>query len=101
MKISPQSLFADYHARLDRRDASAAASSERGSFVDLLSGGVQNVNDSQQQAAQSIQTLLTGGDIDTAEVVVDMQKADMAFRMLLQVRNKLMKAYEDIQAIQV
>lgn len=70
-------------------------------FASLLSQGVQQVNSQQQDAAGQVHELLTGGDVSQVEVFSAVQKADMAFRMLVQVRNKLISAYEEINAIRV
>ena len=55
----------------------------------------------QQQADTAVEQLATGGDVSPAEVLTAVQKADMAFKMMLQVRNKLVQAYEEVQAIRV
>ena len=48
-----------------------------------------------------VHSMLTGGDVNEAEVLTSVQKADLAFRMLLQVRNKLIEAYREVQQIQI
>ncbi len=70
-------------------------------FADLLAGQVKQVNQMQSGADSAMQSLLTGGDVNEAEVLTAVQKADLAFRMLLQVRNKLMEAYREVQQIQI
>ncbi len=77
------------------------AASQPGTFSQLLTGGVKNVNAMQQDATSQINELLTGGDVNQAEVFTAVQKADMAFRMLVQVRNKLMSAYEELNNIRI
>jgi len=72
-----------------------------GSFSELLSSGVNQVNSMQQDAQSQVHQLLTGGDVSQVEVFTSVQKADMAFRMLVQVRNKLMAAYDEINAIRI
>ena len=72
-----------------------------GDFVSLLGQGVSEVNSLQQQSTQSVNEMLTGGDVQPAEVFASVQKADMAFRMLLQVRNKLMQAYDEVNSIRI
>ncbi len=97
---------ADKAMRLLQR---ANASSELGSsnageskpFSDMLVGGVAKVNDMQMSANGQMEQLLTGGDVNQAEVFTSMQKADMSFRLLVQIRNKLMDAYEELNSIRV
>jgi flagellar hook-basal body complex protein FliE len=81
--------------------AQAAAPTPGGSFSGLLRDGVLQVNSMQQDANTQINEMLTGGDVNQAEVFTAVQKADMAFRMLVQVRNKLMAAYEEINNIRI
>ena len=70
-------------------------------FVDMVFGKVQEVNSAQRGAEQMIHQMLTGEDVNQAEVLTAVQKADMAFRMMLQMRNKLMDAYREVQQIQI
>ena len=55
----------------------------------------------QQQADQSVESLFTGGDVNPAEVLTAVQKADLAFRMMMQVRNKLVQVYQEVRDIQI
>ena len=71
------------------------------SFGELLEAGVSQVNDSQRNATSQVHELLTGGDVSQVEVMTAVQKADMSFRLLVQIRNKLMSAYEEINAIRI
>lgn len=70
-------------------------------FADFLTSGVNQVNSMQQDANAKVHEMLTGGDVSQVEVLTAVQKSDMAFRMLVQVRNKLMAAYEEINAIRI
>ncbi len=72
-----------------------------GSFKDFLLDSIQQVNSMQQDANQAVESFATGGDVNPAEVLTAVQKADMAFRMMMQVRNKLVQAYQDVQDIRV
>lgn len=70
-------------------------------FKELLLDNIRQVNDLQQDAEKAIEDLATGRRDDVANVMIAKQKADMAFKMLLQVRNKLVDAYEEIKDIRV
>lgn len=88
-----------------KQAASALGASALGAgqldFGSLLGQSLSEVNSMQNQSTQSVEQLLTGGNVQPAEVFASVQKADMAFRMLLQVRNKLMQAYEEVNAIRI
>ncbi len=71
------------------------------SFKDLLVNSIENVNGMQQQADKAVESLFTGEEVNPAEVLTAVQKADMAFRMTMQVRNKLMDVYREIQEIRI
>ncbi len=55
----------------------------------------------QQAADQAVEQLATGGDVNPAEVLTAVQKADIAFRMMMQIRNKIVQAYQEVQNIRV
>ncbi|MGM0485961.1 MAG: flagellar hook-basal body complex protein FliE [Planctomycetota bacterium] len=71
------------------------------SFKNLLVEGINQVNSMQQQADQAVEQLVTGEEVDPATVLTSIQKADMSFRMMMQIRNKLMQAYEEIKNMRI
>ncbi len=70
-------------------------------FADTLKGMVHSVN-SQQSQANDLQSQFSSGDksVSLSQVMVASQKADLSFQTMLQVRNKLVSAYQDIMNIQ-
>jgi len=84
-------------------NAPGAAQSVDGgtSFKNMLLDSIKEVNSVQQQADKAVESLVTGGDANPAEVLTAVQKADLAFRMMMQIRNKLVAAYDEIKAIRV
>jgi flagellar hook-basal body complex protein FliE len=72
-----------------------------GSFKDLLIKSIHDVNSMQQQADKAVETLMTGGDADPAAVLTAVQKADLAFRMMMQMRNKVMQVYQEVKDIRI
>ncbi len=71
------------------------------SFKNVLLDSIQQVNQMQSEANQAVEKFATGGEVNPAEVLTAVQKADLAFRLMMQVRNKLVQAYEDVQNIRV
>lgn len=71
------------------------------SFKNLLLDGIQQVNSMQQQADVAVQQLMTGDDVDPAVVLTTIQKADMSFRMMMQIRNKLVQAYQEVKEMRI
>lgn len=70
-------------------------------FASLMTEGIGRVNSLQLDSQDLVEQLLSGGDVNQAEVFTSVQKADMSFRMLVQIRNKLMQAYEELNSIRV
>jgi flagellar hook-basal body complex protein FliE len=72
------------------------------SFKDFLLDSIKEVNTMQQDADQAVERLMTGSeDVTPAEVLTAVQKADIAFRMMMQIRNKMVAAYQEVQNIRV
>jgi len=72
-----------------------------GSFKNMLLESIQDVNSMQQQAEKAVETLMTGGEAEPAEVLTAVQKADLAFRLMMQMRNKMMQVYQEVKDIRV
>jgi flagellar hook-basal body complex protein FliE len=70
-------------------------------FKDFMLDALQEVNTMQADADQAVQKLVTGGDVNPAEVLTAVQKADMSFRMMMQIRNKLVEAYQEVNQIRI
>jgi len=71
------------------------------SFKDVLVDSIQQVNSMQLEADRAVETMFTGGEINPAEVLTAVQKADLAFRLTMQMRNKLMEVYQEIKDIRI
>lgn len=70
-------------------------------FKDLLMQNIEQVNKLQQDATQAIEDLSTGRRDDVESVLLATAKADTAFRLLQQVRNRVFEAYAEIQQLRV
>ncbi len=78
------------------RPASAAEKPEV-EFGQLLKSSIDAVNGAQQDAARLAEAFELGDQqVDLAEVMVALQKANVSFQAMTQVRNKLVSAYQDI-----
>ena len=70
-------------------------------FGNAVQKSLEKVNNQQGQANQSIVDLLSGKQQDINSVVADVAKADMSFKMLVGVRNKLVEAYKETMRMQI
>lgn len=64
-------------------------------FGEMVRQAMTEVNDTQQQS-RSMQAAFERGEVPLTDVVIAMQKSSLAFEATLQMRNKVLKAYEDI-----
>lgn len=71
------------------------------SFSQLLKESLNDVNKLQSEADKSVEDLVVGKSRNIHETMIALNKADIAFRMTLQVRNKLVEAYQEIIRMQV
>ncbi len=69
-------------------------------FKKILSRSMEEVNSLLSEAGQSAQEMVAG-KMDIHQAMVAMEKANISFRLMLQVRNKMMAAYEEIMRMQV
>lgn len=70
-------------------------------FRDLLLGMVEQTVGVETSAQAAIEESIVGGDITQSEVFSAVKKADLALRMMLQIRNKLLEAYDEIKQMQM
>ena len=71
-------------------------------FSDLLKQSVDKVNEAKMESSK-LQDAFQAGDpnVQVSEVMVAMQKSSVSFQAMLQVRNKLVSAYQEIMNMQV
>ena len=72
-----------------------------GSFKDVLMKNLNEVNQMQQDADSTLENYVTGKSGNIGEVISASQKANMAFSMLVQIRNKLQDAYDEVKNLRV
>jgi len=71
------------------------------SFHRLLGNLIQQVNELEKNADQSIQKLIAGEVDNVHQVMIAVQEANLAFRLMMEIRNKLVEAYQEIMRIQI
>lgn len=96
LPISPISAPA-LIASIDKTAATPAG----GSFQNVLSSAIQHVQDSTSAANSAAQNFLSGGTQELHSTILAGESANLDFEMLMQVRNKVVSAYEEIMRMQV
>jgi flagellar hook-basal body complex protein FliE len=71
-------------------------------FANILSKGIDQVNQTEQRATQLAAAFQRGEPgVELPQVMLEMQKASVSFRALTEVRNRLVSAYQDIMNMQI
>ena len=78
----------------------ATPASGQASFGKLLNEAVQQVNDVEKSSTGELQKFLSN-DADLHSVMISLEKADLSFQVMMQVRNKIVAAYQEIMKSQV
>lgn len=70
-------------------------------FGEMLKGAIDSVNTSQQASDIATEKLINGGDIELHDVMIASQKASITLNTTLEIRNKVVEAYQEIMRMQV
>ena len=85
-----------------RPDAIPGSDEGEGSFAAALKDSVDAVNATQQTAAAQAAAFEAGDpDVQLTDVMLELQKADLSFKAMTEVRNKLVNAYQEIMNMPV
>jgi flagellar hook-basal body complex protein FliE len=79
----------------------AAEEPQKGDFNSYLKSALGEVGELQAQADQAIQQMVGEGKGDLQETMMALEKADVSFRLMMQIRNKVLDAYQEIMRMQV
>jgi flagellar hook-basal body complex protein FliE len=81
--------------------APGKAAPSRGSFGQLVDKALSETEHLQDTADGMVKSLAQGEITDVHQVMLAMNRADLSFRMMLEVRNKLLDAYQEVMRMQV
>jgi flagellar hook-basal body complex protein FliE len=81
--------------------AAKAAAAGQGTFMNTLKDAIAQSNEVQLDATQAVEKLMTGETQNVHQTMIALQKADVSFQMMMQIRNKIVGAYEEIQRMQI
>lgn len=70
-------------------------------FAESLREAVDAIDTSQQKAQQLENAKAAGSPVDVSQVMVALEKADLSFQAMVEVRNKLVSAYQEIMNLQI
>jgi flagellar hook-basal body complex protein FliE len=70
-------------------------------FSDYVKRSLEDVNRQLLQADQKIDDLVTGKNQDISNTMISMQKAEISFQLVMNIRNKLISAYDEIKRMSI
>ncbi|MFK8138994.1 MAG: flagellar hook-basal body complex protein FliE [Bdellovibrionales bacterium] len=82
-------------------NSTSSTSGAKSEFADSLGSAIDKVNTLQKVADQKSEDLATGKTQSLHDTMVAVEKADIALRLMVQVRNKMIDAYQEVMKMQV
>ena len=79
----------------------AAPAPGQASFGDVLKDSLKQVDQLQHEADGAIESLATGGTATLHDTMLAVQKAELSFKLMMQVRNKIVEAYQEVVRMSV
>jgi flagellar hook-basal body complex protein FliE len=98
MPIKPLEMISPTAGSIRKADRGAA--SQQASFGQWLQKSIEGVNKVQQDAQSAAAKLVAGENKDIHGTMIAMQKAHVSMSLMLEVRNKIISAYDEIKRMQ-
>ena len=88
--------------RVNETQSAPAGTTAQTDFAKILQNSIEQVNQTQQQAETMAANFAAGdGNANLHEVMISLQKANVSFQEMVQVRNKLVTAYHDVMNMSI
>lgn len=97
MRINPVGTELQNLAKIGGQNSGAG----KGDFAQTLMDVLKEVNQSQQASRDKQNAFMTGQPVEFHDLMITMERASIAMQLTLQVRNKLLEAYQEINRMQV
>jgi flagellar hook-basal body complex protein FliE len=81
-------------------DSLGPASTTEGGFREILDSAIDDMQHLETQAEAKVSGVLEGNGTDVHSALIAVEKADLSFQLMMQVRNKIVSAYEEISRMQ-
>jgi flagellar hook-basal body complex protein FliE len=75
--------------------------SEKVEFSDVIKDAINKVNEKQVNANENIESLIKGENVSMHNVMLSMQESQISMQLMLEVRNKLFDAYQEVNRVQL
>jgi flagellar hook-basal body complex protein FliE len=76
------------------------SAAEEGGFREVLDNAIDDIQQLDAQAQAKVAGVLEGNGTDVHSALIAVEKADLSFQLMMQVRNKIVSAYEEISRMQ-
>ena len=93
--------FAEALENLGRTSPAKTGGEGGEGFAEALKQSIEKVNMAQHEADAMMEGLATGESRNIHETMIAVEKANLSFNMMVQVRNKLLAAYEEVMRMQI
>lgn len=70
-------------------------------FTDIIGDALNKVNESQVDANNKVESFIKGEDVTMHEVMISMQESQLSMQLLIEMRNKLVEAYQEVNKVQL
>jgi flagellar hook-basal body complex protein FliE len=77
-----------------------SSSAEKLQFSETLASAMDQIDQLQGDAQARVESLLQGNGGDVHSAMIAVQKAELSFELMMQVRNKIVQAYQEISRLQ-
>ncbi len=85
----------------DSNQTKQAQSHEEQDFGDTISDFIEAVNDAQQISDQKVSDVIQGKSDNLHEAMASLEEARLSFNLMVEIRNRLLEAYKEIERMQV
>jgi flagellar hook-basal body complex protein FliE len=92
----------EYNNKISSSDDGLAGAGEVAkSFSNVLGNYITDVNSQSRSAEKAVETFASGGNIDLHSVMIASEKAGLSMQLAMQMRNKILQAYQEVSRTQV
>lgn|SRR6056297_1000839 len=89
------------NAELKPRHFEVEAPENGDSFADMITKAVNGVDETMKGAEQNMQDYVAGKTDNVHDVMISMQRAQLSFQLMVEVRNKAIDAYQELSRMQI
>ena len=86
---------------VQNKQSSRATETKSKDFGDTISDFLKAVNDSQKESAQKVSDVIEGKSENLHEAMIMLEESKLSFQLMLEIRNKLLDSYKEIERMQV